>query len=69
MARFERFTFLINREERALIQALAERLRRSRSDAVRFVVIESARELGLPVQGKPVRHAAPPRAGSDATAR
>ncbi len=45
MARYERFTFLCNQNERALIAELAERLRRSQSDAVRFVVIEAAREL------------------------
>ena len=45
MARYERFTFLCNQYERALIAALAERLRRSQSDAVRFVVLEAASEL------------------------
>ena len=45
MARFERFTFLCDRDERALIAMLAERLRRSQSDAVRFVVVEAAKEL------------------------
>lgn len=45
MARFKRFTFVVNEEERALITALAEHLRRSQSDAVRFVVIEEAKRL------------------------
>jgi hypothetical protein len=45
MARDERFTFLIDRDERRMITALARRLRRTESDAVRFVVIEAARAL------------------------
>jgi|GEM_PF-700579 len=45
MARYERFTFLCNQYERALIAMLAEHLRRSQSDAVRFVVLDAAREL------------------------
>ena len=45
MARYERFTFLCDKDERRLIAALAERLKRSQSDAVRFVVITAVREL------------------------
>ena len=45
MARYERFTFLCDKDERALIARLAARLRRSQSDAVRFLVVEAAREL------------------------
>lgn len=45
MARFERFTFLCDRSERRAIAELAERLQRSQSDAVRFVVVEAARQL------------------------
>lgn len=45
MARDERFTFLIDRDERQMISALAQRLRRTESDAVRFVVLEAARLL------------------------
>jgi hypothetical protein len=45
MARDERFTFLIDRDERRMITALAKHLRRTESDAVRFVVIEAARVL------------------------
>ncbi len=45
MARYQRFTFLLDKNERAQIVTLAERLRRSQSDAVRFVVLESARQL------------------------
>lgn len=45
MPRYERFTFLMNKEERRLITRLAEQLQRSQSDAVRFVVVNAAREL------------------------
>ncbi len=45
MTRDERFTFLIDRAERQLITALARQLRRTESDAVRYVVIEAARAL------------------------
>ncbi len=45
MARDERFTFLIDRDERRMISTLAQRLRRTESDAVRFVVLEAARAL------------------------
>jgi hypothetical protein len=47
MARFRRFTFLVTPDERYLISVLAERLQRSQSDAVRFVVIEAVREIVL----------------------
>lgn len=45
MARYERFTFLCDPNERQAIAALAERLSRSQSDAVRFVVVEAAKQL------------------------
>jgi hypothetical protein len=45
MARYERFTFLCNPGERRAIAELAVRLQRSQSDAVRFVVIEAAKQL------------------------
>ncbi len=45
MARNERFTFLIDENERRMISALAQRLRRTESDAVRFVVVEAAQAL------------------------
>jgi hypothetical protein len=45
MAKHERFTFLCDKNERALIVTLAEGLRRSQSDAARFLVGETAREL------------------------
>lgn len=39
------FTFKCNAEERQTIAALAQRLQRTESDAVRWVVKEAAREL------------------------
>lgn len=45
MARYKRFTFLCNRDERRLIENLAEQLQRTQSDAVRFVVVNAARAL------------------------
>jgi hypothetical protein len=45
MPKIERFSFLVDKEERKLITALAERLQRSQSDAVRFVVTEAVKEL------------------------
>lgn len=48
MSRIERFTFLCNDQERQAIAELANRLRRSQSDAVRFVVVEAARQLKEP---------------------
>jgi hypothetical protein len=45
MARYTRFTFLCDLDERRAIADLAARLQRSQSDAVRFVVIEAARQL------------------------
>lgn len=45
MTRSERFTFLCDPIERHAIADLAARLQRSQSDAVRFVVIEAAKQL------------------------
>lgn len=45
MARYSRFTFLCDLGERQAIADLAARLQRSQSDAVRFVVVEAARQL------------------------
>lgn len=45
MARYSRFTFLCDLDERRAIAELAARLQRSQSDAVRFVVIEAAKQL------------------------
>lgn len=54
MARYERFTFLCDKAERRLIATLAERLRRSQSDAVRFVVVNAARELATQATPAPI---------------
>ena len=45
MARYIRFTFLCTNQERKVITDLANNLQRSQSDAVRYVVIEAARQL------------------------
>jgi hypothetical protein len=45
MARLERFTFVLDRQEKSLIAALAERMQRSQSDAVRYLVLNAARQL------------------------
>ena len=45
MQRIKQFTFRINNDERRAIASLATQLKRSQSDAVRFVVIEAARQL------------------------
>lgn len=44
MARYSRFTFLCNFDERQAIATLAKYLQRSQSDAVRFVVLEAAKK-------------------------
>ena len=60
MPRYERFTFLVNRDERRVLEALAQRMQRSQSDAVRLLIREAARELVRDdgnvsiVQGQPV---------------
>ncbi|MBC8254565.1 MAG: hypothetical protein H8E35_11135 [Ardenticatenia bacterium] len=41
------FSVRVNLEEQRMLLALAKRLRRTRSDAVRWLVCEAARELGL----------------------
>ena len=47
MARILFFGFRINEEESKMIESLARRLRRSKSDAVRFVVVNAALKLGV----------------------
>lgn len=47
MARYKRFTFYCDQQERALIAAVAERLERSQSDAIRLVMRNVAQELGV----------------------
>lgn len=45
MQRVTQFSFRVSKDERQAIADLAARLQRSQSDAVRFVVIEAARQL------------------------
>lgn len=52
MARYKRFTFACNQEERQLIEKLAKYLGRSQSDAVRSTVIDMAKVL-LPKEVDP----------------
>jgi hypothetical protein len=47
MARRERFTFLCDESERKLVKKLAKQLKRSESDAVRFLIREPTCEMGL----------------------
>lgn len=47
MARGNRFTFLCNEDERRILAALATNLRRSQSDAVRWLIRGAAEELGV----------------------
>lgn len=44
------FGFRISAEEKKLISTLADLLQRSQSDAVRFVVVNAAKELGRTIQ-------------------
>ena len=51
MARYSKFTFLCDENERLAIVSLAERLQRSQSDAVRFLINEKMAELsGSPIE-------------------
>ncbi len=45
MVRADTFAFRVSIDERRAIENLADRLQRSQSDAVRFVVVEAARQL------------------------
>ena len=45
MSRLDHFVFRINDEEKRLIEYLSITLQRSKSDAVRFIVINAAKEL------------------------
>ncbi len=47
MARYDRFTFLCNSDERRLLVALADRLQRSQSDTVRGLIREAALEFDV----------------------
>ena len=45
MTRLETFTFRVDQEEKQVIDALSRRLKRTRSDAVRWVIREAAQAL------------------------
>ena len=53
--RHERFTFLCNADERRILAILAQQLRRSQSDAIRFVLAEAVKALseGNAAQSQP----------------
>ena len=50
MAKTQRFSFLCNDEERRILTALAQRLQRSQSDSVRWLIREAAHELKVKPQ-------------------
>lgn len=52
MARQKTFTFRVSRDERRMLESLAQRLERSKSDAVRLLIREAARELVKQQRGK-----------------
>ncbi len=66
MARYERFTFCVNKDERRLIAVLANQLQRSQSDAVRFVVLKATRELATQADTNPPAPALENQGVSDA---
>ncbi len=45
MKRYKSFTFRVSHNERRMISALAEFLQRTKSDAVRFVIVNAVKEL------------------------
>lgn len=45
MAKTKHFTFLCDEKERRAITCLAQRLARSQSDAIRFIIVEAERQL------------------------
>jgi hypothetical protein len=47
MNRVDNFTLRMNSDERQLITVVAQRLERTESDTVRFLLREKARELGV----------------------
>lgn len=61
MIRNDNFTLRMNAAERQLITAVAQRLDRTESDTVRYLLREKARELGVaPTAPKHDRHVAHP---------
>ncbi len=47
MRRISQFAFRVNKDERRLIELLAQHLDRSQADAIRFVIRKAAQELAL----------------------
>ena len=47
MARYTRFTFLCDDNERKMVAAIADRLQRTQSDAIRWLVINAAEQMGV----------------------
>lgn len=45
MTRIQTFTFRVDKHEKQIIDALSKRLKRTRSDAVRWVIREAANAL------------------------
>lgn len=45
MAKYQRFTFACDKQDRRMLSDIARRLERSQSDAVRLLIREAAREL------------------------
>jgi hypothetical protein len=61
MNRDDNFTLRMNSVERQLITVVAQRLERTESDTVRYLLREKARELGIaPATPKDDRHVAQP---------
>jgi hypothetical protein len=59
--RINTFTFRVSQAERRLIEVVAQQLDRTESDAVRYLLREKARELGVTsVALKSDRHVAQP---------
>ena len=55
MARNQRFTLRVNRAELQMLRQLASHLKRSRSDAIRFLLGETVKKLSIEngAQSKP----------------
>jgi hypothetical protein len=50
MSKDQRFTFVCEKDERKLLEAIAERLERTQSDTIRYLVKLAAQELRLNLQ-------------------
>ncbi len=55
-ARTRMFTLKVNDEEAALIRALAKKLERDQSDAVRWILRDAAKRLGVRVARRKERN-------------